>query len=126
MNSLTQYAFNAGKFAARVEDWNREAEALAREMDEWMKQTKWHNARRKLKIQFEAMNVTRCEICGGTFALSFAHRYKRRFILTDDELMTVALLCQQCHERIEHSGHENMYRRITEIIEQREGTAVSG
>lgn len=84
-----------------------------------MKQQIWHNARRKLKIQFERMGVTRCEMCQGTFALSFAHRLKRRFITTEEELMTVALLCQKDHERIEHSGHDEMFRRITEIISNR-------
>jgi hypothetical protein len=32
----------------------------------------------------------------------------------------VALLCQPCHERIEFSGHEQMYEAITRIIENRE------
>jgi preprotein translocase subunit SecA len=79
----------------------------------------WAKARAKLKIQFERMGITACEICSSTFALSFAHRLKRRFITTEDELMTVALLCQKHHEEIEHSGHENMFDRITKIIEQR-------
>jgi hypothetical protein len=90
-----------------------------------MKQQTWNNARRKLKEQFTRMGIQRCEICQGTFALSFAHRLKRRFITTEEELMAVALLCQKHHEEIEFSGHENMYQAITKIIEQREGQAVS-
>lgn len=51
--------------------------------------------------------------------LGFAHRYKRRFITTAEELATVALLCVKCHETIEFSGHENMKNAIDAIIENR-------
>jgi hypothetical protein len=79
----------------------------------------WDNARRKLTVKFERMGVTRCEICNAAFPLGFAHRLKRRFIRDEAELMTVALLYNPCHERIEHSGHERMYEAITQIIEKR-------
>ena len=77
----------------------------------------WNALRPKLKAKFAAMNVTSCEVCGSTFALSFAHRVKRRFIHTDAELATVALLCAEHHHAIEYGG--NMYTRINEIIESR-------
>ncbi|MBX3288328.1 MAG: hypothetical protein KF855_03190 [Acidobacteria bacterium] len=80
---------------------------------------KWKSLLPKLKKKFEAAGITRCEVCRGAFALGFAHRYKRRFITTMEELETVALLCVGCHEQVEHSGRENMYERITEIIERR-------
>lgn len=83
------------------------------------KTQQWANARRQLKVQFENLGLTRCERCNGNFALSFAHRVKRRFITTAEELMTVALLCQKCHEQIEFSGHENMRIAIDAIIEKR-------
>ena len=85
-----------------------------------MKATKWHSVRRTLKVRFERDGITRCEQCNGNFALSFAHRYKRRFITTDEELATVALLCQKCHERIEFSGHEQMKDAIDTIIANRD------
>jgi putative intracellular protease/amidase len=81
---------------------------------------KWPQVRAKLKRQFEAMGITCCEICGSSFALSFAHRLKRRFITTMDELATAALLCQQHHTQIEHSGHERMFETITQIISSRD------
>lgn len=84
-----------------------------------MKVRTWTAARRKIKEQFLKWEITRCEQCGGTFALGFAHRMKRRFIVTREEMMRVALLCQICHEKIEHSGHEAMYEAITKIIEAR-------
>ena len=89
-----------------------------------MKRTvaQWNRIRAKLKQTFERQGITRCEVCGSTFALSFAHRLKRRFITTEDELHTVALLCQKHHEELEHSGHERMYDAITAIIEARNGT----
>lgn len=83
--------------------------------------TLWNKIRAKLKDEFERMGLTACEVCGGTFALSFAHRYKRRFIHDEKELATVALLCQKHHEELEHSGHEKMFEGITRIIEKRNG-----
>jgi hypothetical protein len=72
-----------------------------------------------LKKEFEAMGITRCEVCQGTFALSFAHRSKRRFITDGEELRVVALLCQIHHDEIEHSGHEQMKLAIDKIISSR-------
>ena len=80
---------------------------------------KWNTVRNRLRKQFEQQGITRCEICQGTFGLSFAHSKKRRFIQTDEEWMEVALLCQPCHEKIEFSGHEAMYKAITDIIKSR-------
>lgn len=85
-----------------------------------MKASKWTNARRKLKRQFEEWGIVRCEKCGSGYNLSFAHRLKRRFITTEQELNYVALLCvSPCHTEIEHSGHEQMYQAITQIVENR-------
>ena len=77
---------------------------------------KWNSVRAELKGKFESMGVTRCELCYGTFGLSFAHSKKRRFIQTEEDWREVALLCQPCHEKIEFSGHEEMYNAITKII----------
>lgn len=80
----------------------------------------WEATRRNLKVRFEAAGITRCELCGGTFALSWGHRYKRRFITTQEELETVALLDQACHTRIEAMSHAEMKRIVDEIIAARE------
>lgn len=83
------------------------------------KTDKWNRTRAKLKRIFEAAGITRCEMCFGTFALGFAHSKKRRFIQTDEDWEEVALLCQPCHEKIEHSGHDNMLAAVREIIRRR-------
>lgn len=62
----------------------------------------------------------------GTFGLGFAHRLKRRFIVTDEELNFVALLCVKCHESIEYSGHANMFAAITQIVKDREMRIAQG
>lgn len=83
------------------------------------KTDKWNRVRVKLKQKFERLGITRCELCFGTFGLSFAHSRKRRFIQTDEDWEEVALLCQPCHEKIEFSGHEAMYDEIRRIIGER-------
>ena len=91
-----------------------------------MKAAVWTRIRKILKYEFEQAGITSCELCGSTFALSFAHRVKRRFITTEDEMRVCALLCQECHNWTEYGTkdepgtHERMKRIIDEIIERRE------
>ena len=81
---------------------------------------KQHNAwHRELMAEWHERGQNGCEICGDTFGQALAHSKKRRFIDTKELYWTVALLCQACHTRIEHSGHENMEREILAIIERR-------
>ena len=60
-------------------------------------------------------------MCGRTNYLSFAHRLKRRFITTDEELEIVALLCMDnpdgkgCHNKLEHGPKDVMFSTITEL-----------
>ena len=83
------------------------------------KTKKWDAVRAKIKKDFEARGITRCEVCGTGLYLGFAHRKKRRFIPLDDpELYIVALLCVTCHEKAEYGG--NMFEDITRIIANRD------
>jgi hypothetical protein len=79
----------------------------------------WDKTRAELKKRFEKQGITFCESCGSSFGLTFAHRLKRRFITTPEELYLVALLCLPCHQAVEVLPHEEMYRVITELIENR-------
>lgn len=86
------------------------------------KDARWARIRKDLKKKFAKLGVTRCEVCGSDWALGFAHRFKRRFIvneIAEDELTVVALLCNSCHDKIEFSGHENMKKAIDDIIKNR-------
>lgn len=87
------------------------------------KKTKgWEAARKRLKVRFSAAGIERCEYpgCGSTFAMSFAHRYKRRLITTPEELETCALLCIVHHDQLEKLPHEQMKVEIDKIIAARE------
>lgn len=66
-----------------------------------------------------AVDATECELCGSVFALGFAHRKKRRNITTQEELETVALLCNSCHDKIEGLPESEMGKRIDAIIAAR-------
>ena len=82
----------------------------------------WTNARRGLKVEFARMGVTRCEAnladCMGDEGLGFAHTKKRRH-LAEDELKTVALLCNNCHDFYELQGEAKMQPQIEELIARR-------
>lgn len=80
----------------------------------------WNATRAKLKKRFEAAGITRCEICGGTFALGFAHSRKRRNITTQQGLEECAILCQEHHSDLERLKESEMCARITAIIAARE------
>lgn len=54
--------------------------------------------------QFLDKGITRCESCGTTYALTIAHRKKRRHYRTLEELTDwneIILLCQPEHMEIE-------------------------
>lgn len=50
--------------------------------------------------------ITRCENCNSDWGLSYAHRQKRRYYSTVEELSDPSqflLLCLKCHNDIEYS-----------------------
>jgi hypothetical protein len=66
----------------------------------------WAEIRKRLKIEFESRGIIRCELCGSTFGLSFAHKEKRSFYYGTDKLgdfNSVLLLCIPCHQKLEQS-----------------------
>jgi hypothetical protein len=80
----------------------------------------WSLIQPKLKDAFRAANLVTCEICHGSAFLGLAHRLKRRYITTCDELSTVGNLCVLCHEKLEYGQKERMFRVITELREKNE------
>jgi hypothetical protein len=79
----------------------------------------WETTRKALKKKFLEMGITRCEYCGNSQFLSFAHSKNRRHILTQKELEEVALLCLDCHYGIEGMTTESMRAVIRRIIRER-------
>ena len=58
-----------------------------------------------LKKKFEELGITRCEICGSDYGLTFMHRQKRRYYNTAEELSDlnkVILACMADHRRLEY------------------------
>jgi hypothetical protein len=85
------------------------------------KTREWTNARNKLKKEFQHKQIERCELCGSEFGRGFAHRFKRRFITTLQELKTVVLLCNEpCHNRVERMSHKDMKEFLDKLIAGRE------
>jgi hypothetical protein len=83
----------------------------------------WTNVRKSLKVEFEAMGITVCELqyegCANDVYLGFAHAAKRRK-LTPEDLDHVILACNFCHDKIEFLEPEEMKRIVDETIEGRE------
>lgn len=86
------------------------------------KMKEWEDARKELKIEFEAKGITSCELglpgCMRDNFLTFAHAKKRRK-LEDGELKVVALLCQNCHNEIEYLPAAKMEAIVMNIINNR-------
>jgi hypothetical protein len=69
----------------------------------------WNDERKKLKVLFESLGITHCEImlpgCWFNNALGFAHRHKRKWYYDKPELLgdfnQVLLACNICHDKIE-------------------------
>jgi hypothetical protein len=62
-------------------------------------------ANKILKAKFEELGITCCEVCGTTWALSFAHKHRRHWYRSQPELLSdishCLLLCVPCHQKIE-------------------------
>ena len=66
-------------------------------------------ANKRMKAWCESQGITRCENCNGQWGLSFAHKKKRRFYQTVEELSDpkeFILLCIKCHYEIEYDKHK--------------------
>lgn len=71
-----------------------------------------------------AAGVTSCELrlegCTGSWALTRAHRKKRRFC-DEKELAIYAVACASCHDIAESKSHEEMFDIINAAIQRRSG-----
>lgn len=79
----------------------------------------WTKARAKLKVAFAAAGITRCEVCGSSFALGFAHSLPRRFVTCDLDMFEVALLCSEHHAQCDDHGHAHQLLTVKNIIANR-------
>jgi hypothetical protein len=83
----------------------------------------WERTRAGLKKEFAARNIVTCEArfegCTVDDQLSFAHSHKRRHITDETLMLEVALLCWNCHLRLEVMGEAKMCIEIRKIIERR-------
>lgn len=64
-----------------------------------------------------------CELklgkCQKTWALSWAHSKKSRFLITDEDWLEAALACQNCHNEIECLPHDQMKTIVIRAISSR-------
>lgn len=68
-------------------------------------------ANKHLKELFTEKEISRCENCGFSFALSFAHRHKRKWYYDQPQELLwdfnqVLLLCLKCHDNSEYTPGE--------------------
>ena len=70
-------------------------------------------ANKKLKGIYQEKGITRCEICGGTFGLSWHHKNKRWFYRDKPHLLSsffhTLLLDQKCHSILEYDREKHDY-----------------
>jgi len=83
----------------------------------------WAKARASLKIKFYKASITTCELgfpgCFRDNYLGFAHAKKRRNITTEEELKTVILACNACHDIIESMPESRMGEIVHQTINKR-------
>jgi hypothetical protein len=80
-------------------------------------------ANAKLKREFEAKGITRCELgypgCTKDDFLSWAHGKKRRKLQGDELTSCVILACINCHDVIERMSPEGMLVIVESVIAER-------
>jgi 5-methylcytosine-specific restriction endonuclease McrA len=65
-------------------------------------------ANREMKKYCVEHGITRCELCGSDYGLTFAHKEKRRHYYSKPiswlwDRSQFRLLCLRCHEKIEYN-----------------------
>lgn len=74
---------------------------------------RWKKQREKLKVIFQEKGMTRCELCGSNFILSFHHRHKRWLYIRRKELLgdfnQVILVYAKHHELLERDKELTEY-----------------
>lgn len=82
----------------------------------------WNVERSQLINEFEQMGITTCEIgfegCWKNTALGFAHIDKRKNLRPED-LPSVVLACNPCHQVVEAWNNVRMKKFLLEIIKKR-------
>lgn len=86
------------------------------------KAIEWYTLSKQIRAELSEKGINSCEArldgCLGNWPLGLAHTKKRRH-LSKDELGMVALLCQYCHDTLEHGDQKVMFSTITDIINAR-------
>lgn len=79
---------------------------------------------RRLKKMAEEKGIRSCELklegCLKTWALSWGHSKKSRFIVTEEDWLEAALVCPSCHAKQESLPHAEGYAMIMEAINKRD------
>ena len=83
------------------------------------KKTKeWQKAQKKLRLEYFYKGITTCEArlpgCFNNWALSFAHRYKRRDSRCTHDFEGTILACTSCHDIMEYNKQitEQLFERL--------------
>ena len=93
------------------------------------KTAEWRRVSRQLKVEFQAMGITACELrlegCWRNDWISFAHAVKRNAIRRDAErtdpesIWYVILCCVPCHQQIERLPKPEMRAAVIRVVEAR-------
>ena len=67
----------------------------------------WIKARKRLKEEYFNNGITRCEVCGSDWALSFHHLDKRSSGKAEHTFEATRLLCQPHHHKAEYDREFN-------------------
>ena len=68
-------------------------------------------ANKILKVLYAEKEITKCEICGSDWALSWHHKHHRYYYKTVEELAdfnTTLLLCPVCHNKYMPDSKETL------------------
>jgi hypothetical protein len=85
--------------------------------------------RRAMNLRLKKMFLEKgyqqtCELklegCLRTFALSWAHSRKSRFLTDDEKWMHACLSCCSCHDKAEAMSHDEMFKLVSGAIEKRD------
>jgi 5-methylcytosine-specific restriction endonuclease McrA len=75
----------------------------------------WQRAKKKLIKIYKKKGITRCEVCGGNFALSFHHLNKRSSGKAENTYKGTRLLCAKCHDK---ADNQPGFKQFNEMLKE--------
>ena len=81
-----------------------------------MTKAQWERDKKRLIKKYKHAGITRCEVCGGDWILSFHHLDRRSSGRAENTFDGTRLLCAQCHHNADNAPNYKAFNDMLRTI----------